>query len=64
MATAEPDGYTLMVATSTTMGVSANLYKNLDFDPVKSFAPIALISSVPFVLVVRPVAADQDRTRA
>ena len=51
---AEPDGYTLMVATSTTMGVSANLYKNLDFDPVKSFAPVALISSVPFVLVVRP----------
>jgi tripartite-type tricarboxylate transporter receptor subunit TctC len=54
VAAAEPDGYTLMVATSTTMGVSANLYKNLDFDPVKSFAPVALISSVPFVLVVRP----------
>jgi len=54
VAAAEPDGYTLMVATSTTMGVSANLYKNLDFDPVKSFSPIALISSVPFVLVVRP----------
>lgn len=54
VATAEPDGYTLMVASSTTMGVSPNLYKNLDFDPVKGFAPIALISSVPFVLVVRP----------
>jgi len=54
VAMADPDGYTLMVATSTTMGVSANLYKNLDFDPVKSFSPIALISSVPFVLVVRP----------
>ena len=54
VAVAEPDGYTLMVATSTTMGVSANLYKNLDFDPVRSFAPVALISSVPFVLVVRP----------
>src|SRR5437763_14477680 len=54
VAVADPDGYTLMVATSTTMGVSANLYKNLDFDPVKSFAPVALISSVPFVLVVRP----------
>jgi tripartite-type tricarboxylate transporter receptor subunit TctC len=54
VATAEPDGYTLMMATSTTMGVSANLYKNLDFDPVKSFAPVALVSSVPVVLVVRP----------
>jgi tripartite-type tricarboxylate transporter receptor subunit TctC len=54
VATSEPDGYTLMMATSTTMGVSANLTKNLDFDPVKSFAPIALVSSVPVVLVVRP----------
>jgi tripartite-type tricarboxylate transporter receptor subunit TctC len=54
VASADPDGYTLMMATSTTMGVSANLYKNLDFDPVKSFAPIALVSSVPVVLVVRP----------
>jgi tripartite-type tricarboxylate transporter receptor subunit TctC len=54
VAVADPDGYTLMMATSTTMGVSANLYKNLDFDPVQSFAPVALISSVPFVLVVRP----------
>lgn len=54
VAVAEPDGYTLLVATSTTMGISANLYKNLDFDPIKSFAPIALVSSVPFVLVVRP----------
>ena len=54
VATAEADGHTLMMATSTTMGVSANLYKNLDFDPVKSFAPVALVSSVPVVLVVRP----------
>ena len=42
------------------MGVSANLYKNLDFDPVKSFAPVALISSVPFVLVVRPALPIHD----
>jgi tripartite-type tricarboxylate transporter receptor subunit TctC len=54
VAVSDPDGYTLMMATSTTMGVSANLYKNLDFDPVKSFSPVALISSVPVVLVVRP----------
>lgn len=60
VAVAEPDGYTLLVASSTTMGVSANLYKNLDFDPVKSFAPVALISSVPFVLVVRPALPIHD----
>ena len=54
VATAEPDGHTLMIATSTTMGVSPNLYKNIDYDPVKSFAPIAFLSNSPFVLVVRP----------
>jgi tripartite-type tricarboxylate transporter receptor subunit TctC len=54
VAAADPDGYTLMIATSTTMGVSPNLYKNIDYDPAKSFAPIAFISSSPFVLVVKP----------
>jgi tripartite-type tricarboxylate transporter receptor subunit TctC len=53
VATAEPDGYTLMIATSTTMGVSPNLYK-IDYEPVKSFAPIAFLSTSPFVLVVKP----------
>jgi tripartite-type tricarboxylate transporter receptor subunit TctC len=54
VASSEPDGYTLMVATSTTMGVSPKLYKNLDFDPQKSFVPIAFLTSSPFVLVVKP----------
>jgi tripartite-type tricarboxylate transporter receptor subunit TctC len=54
VAAADADGYTLMIATSTTMGVSPNLYKNIDYDPVKSFAPIAFVSSSPFVLVVKP----------
>ena len=54
VASAEPDGYTLMIATSTTMGVSPKLYKNLEFDPQKSFAPIAFLASSPFVLVVKP----------
>ena len=54
VAAAEPDGYTLMIATSTTAGVSPNLYKNIDYDPAKSFAPIAYLASSPFVLVVKP----------
>jgi len=54
VAASEPDGYTLMIATSTTAGVSPNLYKNIDYDPAKSFAPIAYLASSPFVLVVKP----------
>jgi tripartite-type tricarboxylate transporter receptor subunit TctC len=54
VAAAAPDGYTLMIATSTTAGVSPNLYKNIDYDPAKSLAPIAYLASSPFVLVVKP----------
>lgn len=53
-AAAPPDGYTLMFGSSTTLAASPALYKNLGYDPIRSFAPIAMISSVPFALVVAP----------
>src|SRR5207237_635347 len=53
-AAAEPDGYTLLFGSSTTLAASPALYKNLGYDPIKSFAPDAMISSVPFALVVAP----------
>jgi tripartite-type tricarboxylate transporter receptor subunit TctC len=53
-AAAEPDGYTLLFGSSTTLAASPALYKNLGYDPIKSFAPVAMISSVPFALVVAP----------
>jgi tripartite-type tricarboxylate transporter receptor subunit TctC len=52
VASAEPDGYTLLYGSSATLGIAPALYKNADYDPVRSFAPIALVSSVPFVLVI------------
>ena len=52
-AKAPPDGYTLLaVAASFTM--SPSLYKKLPFDPLKDFAPISLLSSLPNILVVHP----------
>ena len=45
------DGYTLYVATTAT-AMMPSLYKNLAFDPIGDFAPIALIGSSPFVLIV------------
>jgi tripartite-type tricarboxylate transporter receptor subunit TctC len=53
-AAAAPDGYTLLLGSSTTLAAASALYKNIGYDPIKSFEPIALISSVPFALVVAP----------
>ncbi|MPS30439.1 MAG: tripartite tricarboxylate transporter substrate binding protein [Alcaligenaceae bacterium] len=53
VARAKPDGYTLyMVAVTST--INQTLYKNLNFDIVKDFAPIALVIKVPNILVVNP----------
>jgi tripartite-type tricarboxylate transporter receptor subunit TctC len=54
VARSEPDGYTLMIATSTTLAINKTLYKKLPYDPVKDFAPISLVAAVPFALVINP----------
>lgn len=51
VATAAPDGYTLLFATPTNT-VNATLYKNLHFDFVRDIAPVGMVGSAPFVLVV------------
>jgi tripartite-type tricarboxylate transporter receptor subunit TctC len=51
VAKAAPDGYTLGLANTTTHAASAALTPSLPFDPVKDFAPIAMIGSSPFVLI-------------
>ena len=54
VATSEPDGYTLLLTAPPPLTTNQALYKNLPFDPAKSFAPVALIASVPIVLMVNP----------
>src|SRR5215207_215176 len=49
-----PDGYTLGLANTTTHAASAALNPNLPFDPIKDFAPVAMIGSSPFVLISAP----------
>lgn len=51
VARAEPDGYTLTMATGATHGINPFLYKDIGYDPVKDFAPIAFVSTTPNVLV-------------
>ena len=52
-ALAEPDGYTLLFQSSSLV-VAPAMYKNLDYDPLKSFAPVANIAWGSWVTVVPP----------
>ena len=54
VAKSEPDGYTLLMATSTTLAINKTLYKRLPYDPALDFAPIGLVAGVPFALIVNP----------
>jgi tripartite-type tricarboxylate transporter receptor subunit TctC len=51
VARAAADGYTLMFGSSATLAIGPSLYKDGGYDPVKSFAPIALFSNVPYVMI-------------
>ena len=52
-AAAEPDGYTLLMG-ATSFVLSSSLYPNLDYDPLKSFTPVAMLAHAPQVLVIAP----------
>jgi tripartite-type tricarboxylate transporter receptor subunit TctC len=54
VARAAPDGYTLLLGTSTQLAIQVTLHKTLPYDPATDFAPVALVASVPFVLMVNP----------
>jgi tripartite-type tricarboxylate transporter receptor subunit TctC len=54
VAKASPDGHTLLMTTSTTMAINVSVFNRLAYDPAKDFIPVALVSGVPFVLVVNP----------
>ncbi len=54
VAKSEPDGYTLLMATSTTLAINKTLYRKLPYDPVKDFAPVGLVAGVPFALIINP----------
>jgi tripartite-type tricarboxylate transporter receptor subunit TctC len=51
---AAPDGYTILIGTSTTMAINVTIYKKLPYDPTGNLTPVALIAGVPFLLVVNP----------
>ena len=54
VANSEPDGTTLLLTAPPPLTINAALYKELRYDLSKAFAPVALIASVPIVLMVHP----------
>jgi len=53
-AKSNPDGHTLTMGTTSTHVIAAGVYEKLKYDPVKDFAPITLVASTPYLLVVHP----------
>ena len=54
VATAPPDGYTLLVSTSSAMAINLVLYKKVNYDAVKDFIPVSFYVKSPFILIVNP----------
>ena len=51
---ADADGYTLTLASPGQMTIAPAVRKNLDYDPLKDFAPVAMVAVSPFVLAINP----------
>ncbi len=54
VARAAPDGYTLLMGTTTTHATNPVMFRKLPYDSIKDFAPISLVADAPFVLLVHP----------
>jgi tripartite-type tricarboxylate transporter receptor subunit TctC len=54
VARATPNGYTLLFGASSTQAIVPALYRNLSYDPLRSFLPIAQVSTSPLLLLVNP----------
>ena len=53
-AKAPADGYSFVIATSTTHAANASLYRKLPYDPIKDFTPVSQLAEIPFVMLVHP----------
>jgi tripartite-type tricarboxylate transporter receptor subunit TctC len=57
VAKSPPDGYTLLMGSNSTFSVAPSLYPKNPYHPLRDFAPVAMIASAPFVLVINPAAS-------
>ncbi len=54
VAKAPPDGYTLLLGVTASQTIAPSIYKSLPYDAVRDFKPVALVATIPVVLVVHP----------
>jgi tripartite-type tricarboxylate transporter receptor subunit TctC len=54
VAKSPPDGYNTLIAANSLFCINPAMYSKMSFDPVKDFAPITMLGTVPVVLVVGP----------
>ena len=54
VAESDADGYTLLLGNTSTLVISPLIYKNVNYDPVKGFAPIAALGTTSNLLIVNP----------
>jgi tripartite-type tricarboxylate transporter receptor subunit TctC len=54
VASADPDGYTLLFASAGSLAISPSLYRNIGYDPIAAFAPVAMVANHPLAMVVHP----------
>jgi tripartite-type tricarboxylate transporter receptor subunit TctC len=53
-AQAAPDGYTVLLMPITTLAINHTLYRKLQYDTIKAFAPVTLLAAIPVVLAAHP----------
>lgn len=51
---AAPDGYTLLMGNLGPLAINVSLYHKLPYDPVRDFAPVAMVAVAPQILVAHP----------
>ena len=54
VAKSAPDGYTLLMGSNSTVSVAPSLYPKNPYHPIRDFAPVSLVATMPFVLDVHP----------
>ncbi|WP_341895949.1 tripartite tricarboxylate transporter substrate binding protein [Ferrovibrio terrae] len=54
VATATPDGYTLLISTNTTHAANQSMLKKLPYDAVRDFETVSMLGTIPMALVVNP----------
>jgi tripartite-type tricarboxylate transporter receptor subunit TctC len=54
VAKAPADGYTLLMASVTTLSINPGMFAKMPYDPVRDFTPVSIVASMPFFVTVNP----------